>query len=78
MSEPPCPRKQPHVVKLAPGAYYFCACGRSKRKPYCDGSHRSTLDSPIKLESTEAVEVRLCGCGRSASKPYCDCTHEKP
>ena len=71
------PKKLPYVVKLAPGAYYWCACGRSKRPPYCDGSHGSTLQSPMKLEPTEHVELKLCGCNQSGNKPYCDCTHEK-
>ncbi len=77
MSEPVSPKKQPYVVKLAPGAYYWCACGRSKRQPYCDGSHRGTLHSPLKVAQVEAGEVKLCGCKQSATKPYCDCTHEK-
>jgi CDGSH-type Zn-finger protein len=77
MSEPVSPKKQPYVVKLAPGAYYWCACGRSKRQPYCDGSHRGTLLSPIKVEPSEQVELKLCGCKQSGNRPYCDCTHEK-
>lgn len=78
MTEPVRPKKKPHMVKLAPGAYYWCACGLSKRPPYCDGSHRSTLLSPVKVEATEPTEVRLCGCHQSGSKPFCDCSHEKP
>jgi CDGSH iron-sulfur domain-containing protein 3 len=70
-------RKLPYVVKLTRGDYYWCACGRSKRQPYCDGSHRGTLLSPMKVEQAEAGEVKLCGCKQSATKPYCDCTHEK-
>jgi CDGSH iron-sulfur domain-containing protein 3 len=65
-------KKQPYVVELGPGSYYWCACGRSKRQPYCDGSHRGAC-SPIKLEQGQAGPVRLCGCKESASKPYCDC-----
>jgi CDGSH iron-sulfur domain-containing protein 3 len=77
VSSPARGTKQPYVVKLAPGAYYWCACGKSKRQPYCDGSHRSTLISPMRVEASDAVEVKLCGCKQSANKPYCDCTHEK-
>ena len=77
MSESLKSGKLPYVVKLARGNYYWCACGLSKRQPYCDGSHRSSLCSPIRVEQREAVEVVLCGCKQSASKPYCDCTHEK-
>jgi CDGSH-type Zn-finger protein len=70
-------RKLPYVVKLARGDYYWCACGRSKRQPYCDGSHRGTLHSPMKVEQGEPGEVKLCGCKQSGNKPFCDCTHEK-
>jgi len=69
--------KQPHVVKLSPGNYYWCACGLSKRPPYCDGSHKRTTCSPMLVAQREPGEVKLCGCHRSANKPYCDCTHEK-
>jgi len=70
-------RKLPYVVKLARGDYYWCACGRSKRQPYCDGSHRGTLHSPMKVEQADPGEVKLCGCKQSGNKPFCDCTHEK-
>ena len=69
-------KKQPFVVKLARGDYYWCACGLSKRQPYCDGSHRTTLVTPMKVAQTADGEVKLCGCKQSATKPYCDCTHE--
>ncbi len=65
-------KKQPYVVELAPGNYYWCACGRSKRQPYCDGSHRGAC-APLKVEQRQAGRVRLCGCKESATKPYCDC-----
>ncbi len=29
----------------------------------------------MKVETDEAVELRLCGCRQSGSKPYCDCSH---
>ncbi len=67
--------KQPWVVELGPGNYYWCACGRSRRQPYCDGSHRGAC-APLKLEQTEAGQLRLCGCKQSATKPYCDCVEE--
>jgi len=51
-------KKLPYVVKLARGDYYWCACGLSKRQPYCDGSHRGTLHSPMKVAQAEAGEVK--------------------
>lgn len=35
--------------EIAEGAelpLYICACGLSKNKPFCDGSHRKTRDEP--------------------------------
>ena len=78
MSEPVRPQKQPYMVKLARGDYYWCACGRSARQPYCDGSHRGTLFSPVKVTQAEAGQAALCGCRRSANKPFCDGSHSKP
>ena len=78
MSAPARPEKHPFVVKLARGAYYWCACGRTKRPPYCDGSHRGTLCSPVRVEQREDGEVKLCGCRESAAKPYCDCKEPQP
>jgi CDGSH-type Zn-finger protein len=75
--DPLCPQKQPYVVKLARGEYYWCACGRSARQPYCDGSHRGTTFSPVKIAQAEADEVYLCGCKQSGNKPYCDGAHKK-
>ncbi|MDG6928430.1 MAG: CDGSH iron-sulfur domain-containing protein [Nitrososphaerota archaeon] len=38
-------RNRPYVVKAKEGeALYMCACGLSKNKPYCDGSHKQTAD----------------------------------
>jgi len=35
-------QKGPYKVEVEAGkTYYFCACGRSKSQPFCDGSHAS-------------------------------------
>ena len=40
MSEPVSPQYKPYAVEVeAEKTYYWCACGRSKSQPYCDGSH---------------------------------------
>ena len=37
MAEPACPQKAPYVLELAPADYWWCACGLSKKQPFCDG-----------------------------------------
>ena len=75
MSEPHIAQKSPYVLELAPGSYWWCACGRSKTQPFCDGSHKGSAFSPVKLEIAAATKVDLCGCKHSGHKPYCDGTH---
>jgi len=37
--------------------YFWCACGKSANQPFCDGSHKNTNFSPIKLESLKNEEI---------------------
>ncbi len=75
MTEPTVAQKSPYAVELAPGDYWWCACGQSKRQPFCDGSHKGSGIDPMKFTVTEAQRVWLCGCKRSAGKPFCDSSH---
>ncbi len=77
MSEPVCAQKAPYAVDLEPGDYWWCACGRSKNQPFCDGSHQGTDFTPVKLTVEEKGTFYLCGCKQSADKPMCDGTHNK-
>ena len=76
MAEPTCPQKEPYAVELAPGDYWWCACGQSKKQPFCDGSHKTTAFVPVKFTVTEAAKNRLCGCKRTKNPPFCDGTHK--
>lgn len=69
----------PFVVDEQPGDKWWCACGQSKKQPYCDGTHKTlgTGVTPIKVELPEAKRIAWCGCKQSANKPYCDGTHKK-
>jgi CDGSH-type Zn-finger protein len=77
MAEPEIAQKAPYVMKVKPGRYSWCACGMSSNQPFCDGSHKGTEFSPIRLELTEEKQVAWCGCKRSGNKPFCDGTHNK-
>lgn len=75
MTEPVCAQKSPYAVELAPGDYYWCACGLSKKQPMCDGSHKTTDITPMKFTVTKADTYYLCGCKRTKGAPFCDGTH---
>lgn len=77
MAEPIVFSKAPIVQPTDPGTYWWCACGRSRTQPFCDGSHRGTGLEPMKVELTQPTRVAWCTCKRSATKPYCDGTHAK-
>lgn len=75
MAEPTVAQKSPYAVELAPGDYWWCACGRSKRQPFCDGTHKGSGMEPVKFSVSEAQKVWLCGCKHSQGKPFCDGSH---
>jgi CDGSH iron-sulfur domain-containing protein 3 len=75
MTEPVVSQRSPIVQKTEPGEYWWCACGRSKTQPFCDGSHAGTGFFPMRVELTEARQVAWCGCKHTANKPFCDGSH---
>ena len=76
-STPIVTQRFPFVQDQQPGAYWWCACGRSKTQPFCDGSHKGTGLSPLKVDLTEAKKVAWCGCKHSKNAPFCDGSHSK-
>jgi CDGSH-type Zn-finger protein len=78
MVVPECPQKTRYPVDLFPGDYLWCARGRSRNQPFCDGSHKGTEFQPRKFTVVTTTETMfLCGCKRTAYAPYCDGTHAK-
>ena len=70
--------KSPAMVELEAGKNYFwCACGKSKNQPFCDGSHAGTDVSPVKFIADKSGPAALCQCKATANGPYCDGTHTR-
>jgi CDGSH-type Zn-finger protein len=69
---------RPAKVELEQGKdYYFCCCGRSKKQPFCDGSHQGTSFTPLKFSPEKSGDAWLCQCKQSARQPYCDGSHQQ-
>lgn len=78
MSEAIVAQKGPYPIDVQAGkTYFWCACGRSRKQPFCDGSHKGTEFTPVKYDATAAKAVFFCGCKHSAKSPLCDGTHGK-
>lgn len=69
--------KEPAVLELEPGTYWWCQCGLSDDQPFCDGSHTGTEFGPVKLELEEEKTVALCQCKQTDDAPMCDGTHSE-
>jgi CDGSH-type Zn-finger protein len=70
-------KKLPVIMELEPGPHYWCSCGKSKRVPFCDGSHKGTTSVPVEFLLVVKKKVALCTCQRTKNAPYCDGTHAK-
>ncbi|MEZ5715901.1 MAG: CDGSH iron-sulfur domain-containing protein [Paracoccaceae bacterium] len=75
---PEIAQKAPYPVEVEEGKNYFwCACGKSKNQPFCDGSHKGSDFAPIKYTAEASKKVFFCGCKHSAKSPLCDGSHSK-
>ncbi len=77
MGGPNIAQRGPYVLEIDAGKYAWCACGNSKKQPYCDGSHKGTGFTPIVMEIKEKKKVAWCGCKHTHNKPFCDGTHDE-
>jgi CDGSH-type Zn-finger protein len=77
MGDPIVAAKQPAILTLSAGTYFWCACGRSQNQPFCDGSHQGTGHTPVKLVLEQEKKVALCQCKHTGNPPHCDGSHRK-
>jgi CDGSH-type Zn-finger protein/quercetin dioxygenase-like cupin family protein len=76
MHAPALARTAPYYVELARDqVVLWCRCGRSRKQPYCDGSHAGTGILPMRYMADHDEEVLFCGCKRTATPPFCDGAH---
>lgn len=76
MEKPMVAATKPILVELKAGrAYQWCACGRSSKQPFCDGSHVGSGIEPVRFVAAADGEGLLCACKRTKRAPYCDGSH---
>ncbi len=68
--------KSPIPVEVVEGkTYFWCACGRSKNQPFCDGSHKGTDFEPVKWTAEKSGRKFFCACKQTDTAPFCDGSH---
>ena len=78
MTDPDIGGRTPIAVDVEAGkVYWWCACGRSKKQPLCDGSHKPTTFTPMEFKAEKTEKVWFCACKQSARKPLCDGSHKR-
>jgi CDGSH iron-sulfur domain-containing protein 3 len=77
MAGPNIAQKAPFPIEVEAGkSYLWCACGNSKRQPFCDGSHKGSEFSPVKWTAEATSRKFFCGCKHTHGQPFCDGTHK--
>jgi CDGSH-type Zn-finger protein len=77
MDKPIIAAKFPAQVTLEPGVAVWCACGKSSKQPFCDGTHVGTNFTPVLFKIDEKKDAWLCQCKQTNTPPYCDGSHKK-
>lgn len=78
MSDPIIAQKAPFPVTLEAGkSYWWCACGKSQKQPFCDGSHKGGEFKPVEYKAQADGTAWFCGCKRSQKGALCDGSHKK-
>lgn len=78
MQKPTVAETQPIAVEVEAGkVYWWCACGRSRTQPFCDGAHKETEFTPQRYQATDSRKVFFCACKHSEKAPLCDGSHNK-
>jgi CDGSH-type Zn-finger protein len=77
MTAPHIAAKEPIAVEVKAGqSYWWCACGQSKKQPFCDGSHKGSSFTPKEFKPDTDRTAYFCACKNSKNSPLCDGTHK--
>jgi len=68
----------PIPVEVEEGkSYFWCACGKSSKQPFCDGSHKGSEFAPVKYTAEKDGKVFFCACKQSGKGALCDGSHKQ-
>ena len=77
MKIPEIPQPSPYAIDVEAGkSYWWCSCGKSKKQPFCDGSHKGSEFSPSEFKATKNETIYFCGCKQSKNGALCDGSHK--
>jgi len=62
-------------LEMEPGEYWWCACGKSSTQPFCNGSHKGSSFSPVRVVIETRQLVKWCACKHTLTPPFCDHSH---
>ena len=69
--------KAPVKVDVEAGkTYFWCACGKSAKQPFCDGSHKGSEFAPMNWTAEADGAKWFCACKQTNSQPFCDGSHK--
>ena len=79
MEKPAISQKGPYKIEVEKDKIYFwCACGLSKKQPFCDGNHKKEGKfKSVKYLANSNKVVFFCGCKYTKHPPFCDNSHSK-
>ena len=77
MDKPVIVQKKSLKLEMNPGTYFWCACGKSKDQPFCDGSHKGTKFMPEEVVIEEKQIFPWCMCIYSDKGARCDNKHRE-
>jgi len=68
---------KPILMEVEAGKdYWWCACGKSKNQPFCDGSHKGSTFTPVQWIAPESKRVAFCVCKQTDTQPLCSGAHK--